>query len=198
MVPLLCLELRLRQSRNELACVKDGVSICRAVELVGRMHHFLGVGRCRVSNQRDMVPKLLRVASGGLGTGVGEQPNENDVTDAMLLQLQIKVRISEPARAPVLFDNYVAVPRGEIRMPIPAPFAARKTMAVHDGTLSRAGMTPGLIVARLPPTMGHDKNLDASAAHRPANGSQVGEKPYLGRHVFDTRPDFSSFRKKVV
>ena len=71
-------------------------------------------------------------------------------------------------------------------------------MAVHDGALSWAGMAPGLIVARLPPTMRHDESLDARLAHRAADGSQIIEKSYLGRNFFDTRPDFPSFRKKVV
>jgi len=59
-------------------------------------------------------------------------------------------------------------------------------------------MAPGLIVARLPPTVGHDENLDVSPAYCTTDSSQVIEKSYLDRYVFDTRPNFSSFRKKIV
>ena len=69
------------------------MGIGRAVQLVGRVHHLLGEGCRRVSNQRDMVSKLLRVARGG----IGQQPYENDVTDAALFQLQVEVGVRETA-----------------------------------------------------------------------------------------------------
>jgi hypothetical protein len=45
--------------------------------------------------------------------------------------------------------------------------------------------------------------LDAIALTEPRLGYQINtpqviEKSYLGRYVFDTRPDFSSFRRKIV
>jgi len=46
--------------------------------------------------------------------------------------------------------------------------------------------------------MGHDENLNASPAHRTTDRSQVIEKSHRDRYIFDTRPDFSSFRKKIV
>ena len=73
------------------------MGIGRAVQLAGRVHHLLGEGCRRVSNQRDMVSKLLRVARGRLGTGIGQQPYENDVTDAALFQLQVEVGVRETA-----------------------------------------------------------------------------------------------------
>ena len=59
-------------------------------------------------------------------------------------------------------------------------------------------MAPRLIVPRLPPTMGDDESLDTGSAHRTTDSSQVIEKSDLDRYFFDTRPDFPSFRKKVV
>src|ERR1700720_572765 len=105
-----------------------------------------------------MVSKLHRIATGRLDTGVGQQADNDDVTDAVLFQLLIEVRIREPALTPVLLDDYVAILRGKIRIPLPAPFAAREIMALHDPKLSWAGMAPGFIVAWLPATMGHDEN----------------------------------------
>jgi len=51
-----------------------------------------------------MVSKLHRIATGRLDTGVGRQSNNDDVTDAVLFQLLIEVRVCEPALSPVLFD----------------------------------------------------------------------------------------------
>ena len=42
-------------------------------------------------------PKLLRVTRGRLGAGIGEQPHENDVTDAVLFQLQVEIGVRETA-----------------------------------------------------------------------------------------------------
>src|SRR4051812_5498217 len=162
------------------------------------MHHFFGESRCRVTNQRDMVPKLHRIATGRLDAGVGQQPDNDDVTDAVLLQLLIEIRVREPALSPVLRDDDIAVLRGKIRMPLSAPFASRETMAAHDSNLGRVGMTPGFIVSWLPAAKGHDENLHAGMARRVTDGFQVIEKLYLARDVLDARPDFSAFRKEII
>src|ERR1700756_4434004 len=94
-----------------------------------------------------MVSKLHRVATGRLDTGVGQQSNDDDVRDAVLFQLLIKVRVRESTLAPVLFDYYIAVLRRKIRMPFSAPFSARETMVCHDGNLSWVRMAPGFIVS---------------------------------------------------
>src|ERR1700745_1989582 len=117
-----------------------------------------------------MVSKLHRVATGRLDTGVGQQSNDDDVSDAVLFQLLIKVRVRESTLTPVLFDYYIAVLRRKIRMPFSAPCSARETMASHDGNLSWVGMAPGFIVSRLPTTMGHDENGHAGTAYRGAYG----------------------------
>src|ERR1700722_8927004 len=163
----------------------------RPVKLMRGMHHLPRERGGRVPNQRDMVSKLLRVTRGRLGAGIGEQPHENDVADAMLFQLQIEIGVREPARGPMLFDDDVAVLWREIRVPISAPFASRKTMPFDDGKVSRAWMAPGLVVARLPPAVRHDENPDTSPAHRAADSPQIVEKSYLGRDLFDMRPEFS-------
>jgi hypothetical protein len=46
--------------------------------------------------------------------------------------------------------------------------------------------------------MWHDESLDAGSAHRATYSSQVIEESDLGRHVFDARPDFSSFRGRAA
>src|ERR1700722_1295007 len=170
----------------------------RPVKLMRGMHHLPRERGGRVPNQRDMVSKFLRVTRCRLGTGIGEQPHENDVADAVLFQLQIEIGVREPARGPMLFDDDVAVLWGEIRVPVSAPFASRKTMPFHDGKLSRAWMAPGLIVARPPPTVRHDEHPDTSPSHCAADGPQIVEKSHLGRNLFDTWPDLSFFRKEIV
>jgi len=77
------LRARFRQRRNQLACLEDSVGICRTGQLVRRMHPFLGESRRRVTHQRDMVSKLHRIATGRLDTGVGQQANNDDVTDTV-------------------------------------------------------------------------------------------------------------------
>ena len=66
-------------------------------KFVRGVHHLTAEGRRCVANQGDMISKLLRVTSGRLSTGVGQQSNDDDVADAVLFQLQIEVRVGEPA-----------------------------------------------------------------------------------------------------
>src|SRR5215471_19533187 len=128
------------------------------------MHHLMAERRRRVAHQGDVITKLLGVLRGGLGTSVGEQPDDDNVTDTVLLQLHVEVGIGESAGAPVLLDHDVAGLRREVGMPIPSPFAARKGMALHDGLLARTWVAPGLVIARLPSAMWNDEDLDASTA----------------------------------
>ena len=71
-------------------------------------------------------------------------------------------------------------------------------MALHDGLLARAGVAPGLVIARLPSAMRHDEDLDAGTAHRAVDGPQIVEQPDVVGDVLDPWPEFSAFRKEIV
>ena len=62
----------------------------------------------------------------GLGASIGQQPNEDDVTNAVLFFNCRSRSVFANPLGPVLFDDYVAVPRGVIWMPFTAPFASGK------------------------------------------------------------------------
>jgi hypothetical protein len=91
-----------RRTRRDL---EDGVGMGRTGQFVRRMHPFFGESRRRVTHERDMVSRLHRIATCRLNTGVGQQANNDDVTDAVLFQLLIEICIREPALTPVLLER---------------------------------------------------------------------------------------------
>ena len=76
---------------------------------IGRrcLHAFGAEGRRRVLHQGDVVAELHAVASGGFDAAIGDQADENDLLDTVLLELGVEIGVGETALRPVLFDNDV-------------------------------------------------------------------------------------------
>src|ERR1700730_2400510 len=100
----------------------------------------------------------------------------------MLLQLLIQIGIGEAALRPMLLYDDVAVFGYKIGVPFAAPFAASERFSCHHGDLSRVGVAPALIVARLPATMRNEENAHSGSANGQINRLQIGEQPDLFRH----------------
>src|SRR5262249_45944024 len=110
----------------------------------------------------------------------------------------IEISVSKPARSPVLPDDDIARLRRKVRMPVTAPFAARESVALHDGLLARARMVPVIIVAWFPAPMRHDEHLDARGSHRAPDGTQIVEKMDALGDLLDSRPQLAALRQEVV
>jgi hypothetical protein len=65
----------------------------------------------------------------GLDAGVRHEADEDDLLDAVLLELLIEVRVGEAALRPVLLDDDVAWLRDEVRVPFAAPGAFGEGLA---------------------------------------------------------------------
>jgi hypothetical protein len=65
--------------------------------------------RGRVFYHRDLIAKLSGIANSRFDAGVCNQPDDDELMDAVPLELQIKVGVGEAAGAPMLSGNDHAV-----------------------------------------------------------------------------------------
>jgi hypothetical protein len=73
----------------------------RSVEFMGRVHVVMAERGSRVANQGHMVTKLHGEPPGRLDAGVSEQAHGDDVGDAVLLELEVEVRVGETTQMPL-------------------------------------------------------------------------------------------------
>lgn len=85
------------QGREDGLGRDDRVGVGRAVDRVSGVHRLFAAGGRRVGNQRHVIAELHAVATGGLDTRVREDPDEDDLLDAVQLKLLIEVGVREAA-----------------------------------------------------------------------------------------------------
>src|SRR5262245_35419846 len=77
-----------------------------------------------------------------------DEPDDDELVDAVLLELQIEVRVGEAARAPVLRSDDLARPGLEPGADLAAPRAVFEGLAPPCRLLNGSDVLPGLVVAR--------------------------------------------------
>ena len=53
------------------------------------MHHLVGVIRRRVFHHGDLIAELGRIANGRFDAGVRDEPDHDELVDAVLFELQV-------------------------------------------------------------------------------------------------------------
>jgi hypothetical protein len=59
-------------------------------------------------------------------------------------------------------------------------------------------MIPVFVVARLPPAMGNEEDLDAGCSRRQQDGAQMVEQTDFIRDILHHRPELSAVREEVI
>jgi hypothetical protein len=72
-----------------------------------------------------VIAEFHREPAGGFDAGIGQETDDDDLLDAVLLELLVEVSVGKAALGPVLLDDDVACSRDEIWVPFaaPVPFA---------------------------------------------------------------------------
>src|SRR5262249_27109841 len=76
-----------------------------------------------VFHHGDVIAELSGEANGRFDTGVRDQPDDDELMNAVLLQLQIKVSVCKPAGAPVFLGYNFTWPRQEFGAEFATPCA---------------------------------------------------------------------------
>jgi hypothetical protein len=117
------------------------------------VHFFIRVIRRRVFDHRDLVAKFSGITNRCLHTRMGYEPDDDELLDAVLLELQIQIRVGETTGAPMLMGDDLACPRCEFAANLPAPGAAFERLVRPSCFLDGRNVFPGLVVALAVPVM---------------------------------------------
>ena len=105
------------------------MSIGWPVQLMRGVRHLLREGSRRIGDQGHMIAQFHREAARGFNARIGQEANDDDLLDAILLELLVEVRVGKTALSPMFLDNDVAGLRHEIWVPFATPGALCESLA---------------------------------------------------------------------
>ena len=79
------------------------------------VHLLIRVTRRRIFHHRDFIAELSRITNSCLHTRLCDEPHDDELMDAMFLELQIQIRVGETTGTPMLLGDDFARLRGRIR-----------------------------------------------------------------------------------
>src|SRR5690349_21330699 len=101
----------------------------RNVDFKRGAHVFIRVIRGCVFHHRDLVTKLSGVTNSRLDASVGDESDDDELMDAVLLELQIQVCVGEATRTPMFLGSDFAWSRLEFVPDFTAPGSEFKGFA---------------------------------------------------------------------
>src|SRR5205807_1399417 len=94
--------LERRDRVDDLLCGHDRTGIVREINVESGVHLLIRVIRRCVFYHRDVIAELSGKANRRFDAGVGYESDHDELMDAVLLELQIQIRVGEAAGTPVL------------------------------------------------------------------------------------------------
>ena len=117
------------------------------------MHVFIRIIRSRVSYHRDLIAELCGKANRRFDAGMRYEADNDELMNAVLLELQIQIGIGKAAGAPMLGCDDVDWLRLKFRTDLAAPGSVFKSLVCPRIILNRRNLLPSFIVARTVATM---------------------------------------------
>src|SRR5262249_47458861 len=91
-----------RSSRNDVLRGHNGAGVVRHIDVESGVHLRIGVIRRRVFYHRDLVAELSGKSNGRFDAGMCDESDDDELVDAVILELQIQIRVGEAAGTPML------------------------------------------------------------------------------------------------
>ena len=131
----------------ELPRGHDGAGVIRNVDVESGVHLPVRVARRRVPHHRDVVAKLSGIANGGLDARMCDESYDDQLVDAVFLELQIQICVGETTGTPMLLGNDFARLRFELAADLATPRAVFEGLSRPSCLLNWRNVLPGLVVA---------------------------------------------------
>src|SRR6516164_5195403 len=112
------------------------------------MHLFIRVIRNRVFYHSDLVAELSSKANGRFDASMCDEPDDDELMDAVFLELQIQISVSETTGTPVLRGDNLAWLRVELGTDLATPRSVFEALVLPRCLLNGRDVLPGLVVAR--------------------------------------------------
>src|SRR5271156_5540103 len=102
---------------------------------MGGVHRLMAEGGGGVPDQRDVISELHAEAAGRFDARVGDHADQDDMTNAVLLELHVEIGVGKAARSPMLVDNDIARPGLEVVMERSTPTVFGEDLRVGPGSI---------------------------------------------------------------
>ena len=138
---------------HNLLGAQYGAGVVREIDAEGGVHCLIRVVGCRVSHHCNLIAELNGEANRRFDAGMRYEPDDDELMDPMLLELQIQIRVGEAAGAPMLRCDDLTWLRHELGPDLAAPCAVFESLSLPCRLLYGRNVFRGLVVARTVTTM---------------------------------------------
>src|SRR5262245_27501485 len=162
------------------------------------MHLLRRQGRGRVLHHRDLVAELSAVAHRGLDARIRQQSDGDELMNAVLLELQVQVRVGEAAGAPMLVPYDVPRLRFGFLADLAAPRPVCEGLDRPGALLRRGDVLPRLVVAGAVPAVQGIEDPDSSLPRRRQHLQHVRNAAIGFRKRLQAIPYLSAFGNEII
>src|SRR5262245_13084272 len=133
---------------DHFLCGNEGTGVVREIDVESGVHLLIRVIRRRVFYHRDLVTELGGKANGRFDAGMRYESDDDELMDAVLLELQIQIRVGEATGTPMLCGDDLARLRLELGTDLATPRAVFEALVLPRCLLNGRNVLPGFVVAR--------------------------------------------------
>src|SRR5262249_35053602 len=144
------------------------------------------------------IAELSGIANSRFDAGVCDQPDDDELMDAVLLELQVKVGVGEAAGAPMLRGNDLTRLRDELGAELAAPSAIFEALPLPSCLLNWRNVFPRLIVARTVAVMHGVEDPKFRLARGIQDLQHVWNAVVRFGDGFDAWPDLAALGNEIV
>src|SRR5262249_41558399 len=129
---------------------------------------------------------------------MGDESDDDELMDAVLLELQVQVGVGEATGTPVFLRDNLTWRRHEFGTELATPCAAFEGLVLPRGALNRRHVGPRFVVARTISMMHGIEDAKLRRARGVKNLQHVGNAAVCFSHRLDAGPDLAALRNEIV
>src|SRR3974390_2723482 len=119
-----------RDRADDFLCGDNGAGVVRDIDVEGDMHHLVRVIRRRILNDGDLRTELGGIAHSRFDAGMRDKSDDDELMDAVLLELQVEVGVGEATGTPVFLCDNFTCRRNEFGTELATPCAVFETLVL--------------------------------------------------------------------
>src|SRR5262249_15310257 len=154
--------------------------------------------RRRILNDGDVITELGGEAHSRFDAGMRDEADDDELMDAVLLELQVQVGVGEATGTPMLLGDNLTWRWHEFGTELATPCAVFEGFVLPRGSLNRRNVGPRFVVAGTISMMHGIEDAELRCARGIQDLQHVGNAVVCFSHSFDARPDLAALGNEVV